>query len=131
MPDRGRARTIAEWVTLALSSLLILSLAGYLVYEASRTNEPAVPVQVRAEFAEARQVDGRYILPVKIANRGRRTVQDLKIQVQYQPPDSAAETTDLQIDYLGEQSGTEAYLYFDHPPETLQIKLRPASYRLD
>ncbi len=123
---------LAEWVSLTISALILLTLAGYLVYEAFQANEPYVPVEVQPRTAEVRQVDdGRFILPVFIANRGQQTLRDLNIELSYQPPDRQPETTEILIDYVGERSEHTVYFYLDQDPATLKPKVRATSYRLD
>ncbi|HTE20375.1 MAG TPA: hypothetical protein VK689_18580, partial [Armatimonadota bacterium] len=63
------ARTLAEWVSLGISILLIVALAGYLLRAAARGDDPYVPTEVRPLLDQARQVGGAFILPVEIANQ--------------------------------------------------------------
>jgi uncharacterized protein (TIGR02588 family) len=100
--SKGRsARKLAEWVSLGISAVLILGLAGFLLVEAFRANEPFVPVEVQAKADETRQLNGRFILPVQITNHGEQTLRDLKIELSFTSPDGEPDKTDLLIDYLG------------------------------
>ena len=130
--ERNAGRKLAEWVTLGISALIILFLAGYLLLQVFRGNEPMVPVEVKLGLDETQQVAGRFVLPVHIMNNGQQTLRDLKLELTYQPPEATEpESTDLQVDYLGELSAQTVYFYFEHPPGELKIEARPASYRLD
>ena len=125
--SRGKraGHTFAEWVSLCASALLILCLAGYLLFEAFQSNGPFVPVEI-----QTREVQGQFVLPVRITNRGGRTLRDLKIELS---ADSGAENpqpTDLVIDYLGEGSEQIGYFYFDRHPRELKVKARAISYRV-
>lgn len=128
---RTGGRALAEWGSLGISTLIILILAGYLLIEAFQGNEPFVPVHVQAQLGEVREVNGQFILPVRIANRGQETLHDLKIEMHYQPPDSPPATTDLLIDYLGERSEETVYFYFNQHPSTMNVDARAASYRVE
>jgi uncharacterized protein (TIGR02588 family) len=129
--QRSGPRKLAEWVSLGISLVLILGLAGCLLYEALQPHPPYVPVQVKPLLAEVREEDNRYILPIQVANRGERTLRDLTIEVEYRSEDGKSETRDIIIDYLGERSGQKVYTYFDRHPRYLRLRARPTSYRLD
>ena len=128
---KGAGHTFAEWVSLCASALLILGIAGYLLVEAFQANEPFVPLDVQTRLEEVREVQGRFILPVHITNRGGRTLRDLKIELQAHPEAANPQTTDLVIDYLGEGSEQIGYFYFDRHPRELKVNARALSYRVE
>ncbi len=130
-PAHSAGRKLAEWVSLGLSALVILALVGYLAVEAFRKNEPFIPVEVQALLNDTREVEGKFILPVKVTNRGAQTLRDLKVELRYEPPGSAAETADVLIDYLGERSEQTAYFYFAQHPNALKLEARAVSYIVD
>lgn len=131
-PEKGAAHTFAEWVSLAASALLILALAGYLLFEAFQSNGPIVPVEVQPRLGEVAEINGQFVLPVRVANRGGQTVRDLKIEVRSQPTESAdPEVADLLIDFLGEGSEQVAYFYFAEHPNTLKVEARAVSYQAE
>ena len=130
--QKAAAHTVAEWVSLVISALLILGIAGYLLYEASKPNGPFIPVEIQAHLEEVRQVDGRFILPVRILNRGGQTLRDLKIELRSSPSaGSAPEPSDVVIDYLGKGSEQTAFFFFDQHPRELKLEPRAISYRVE
>ncbi|MDQ3623420.1 MAG: hypothetical protein M3463_13170 [Verrucomicrobiota bacterium] len=128
---RSVKRKLAEWVSLGISAFIVLSLAGYLVYEAAQPNDPRVPIEVHPLLEEAREESGRHILPVRISNRGQRTVRDLKIELVTRQGEEEPLTLDITIDYLGERSEHTVYFYLDAAPRSLELETRPASYALE
>jgi uncharacterized protein (TIGR02588 family) len=122
---------VAEWISLGVSALLLLGLAGYLLFQASQPRAPYITVEARPMLSDVRQEAGRYILPVAITNQGRRTLRELQVEVSYQSAGGRRETREVQIDYLGQQSRQEVYLYFDRDPRELQVQCAPLYYRLD
>jgi uncharacterized protein (TIGR02588 family) len=124
-------RRVAEWVTLSVSTLLILAISAYLLIEATRPVGPYVPVEARPLPEEVRQEGKQYILPIEITNRGRRTVRDLQIEVKLRAPGGTSETREWTIDFLAEQSRQKAYLYLPWPPDPTGIEAKPLLYRLE
>ncbi|MGV3532650.1 MAG: hypothetical protein ACO1QR_09805 [Chthoniobacteraceae bacterium] len=130
-PSHISNRKLAEWVSLITSALLILGVAAVLIHSALQPNEPVVEVTATAEMAKVQAKGERFVLPVRLENKGDRTVHDLTVEVSFQPNDAEPQTAEMTIDYLGEHSENVVYFYFEEDPKGLQIKTRPASYRLD
>ena len=128
---RPAGRKFAEWVTLSLSTLLVVGLAAFLAYEALRRDPPLVPVHVRVLTNEAQATAGRYVVPVEVRNSGRQTLKDLKVRVSYRAPDGTPQTSDFLIGYLVEGAPETVFLYFERHPSELQVKAEPFSYQLD
>jgi len=130
-PSHISNRKLAEWVSLIISSLLILGVASVLIYNALQPNEPVVNVLATAEMEKIQAKGERFVLPVRLENKGDRTVHDLTVEVSFQPKDAEPQSAEMTIDYLGENSENVVYFYFEEDPRGLQIKTRPESYRLD
>ena len=128
---RARGRLLAEWVSLGISLLLILGVAGFLLYEALQPSPPYVPAQARALVEETRPQDDRYIMPVEVHNGGERTLREIKIELEYTSPDGKRETRDATLDYLGERSRDRVYFYFDDDPRGLHVQAKPVTYRVE
>lgn len=125
-------RHVAEWVSFTLSALLLLSLAGYLVQQGMNENVVAVPVETRVRIDQVQQVGARFIVPVEIHNRGRRTMSDAKIQVTHTPSGGGErQVQDATIDYLGEGSVEQIYVYFDSDPNGQDVRATVLHYRLE
>ena len=129
---RSATRTLAEWVSLGVSCLLIVGLAGFLVYEMARGNDPYNLARTAVRANAARQVEAVFILPVDVENTGRRTLRDLEVELTYTPPGKQQpERATKTIDYLGEGSTQTLYFYLDHDPRQMPVHVRPLHYRLD
>lgn len=129
--QRPPERKLAEWVTMGVSAALVLGVAGFLVHQVTLERTPFVAVEVRPLLEEAREEQGRYILPVEVKNRGHHTLQDFEGQVVYRSPEGERETRTFKIDYLGEQSEQKVYFYFERPPREISVEARPHSYILE
>lgn len=126
---RSAPRRLAEGISLAISALLILSLAGYLLWEAVEGNGPYAVVDVQLAWADLQETNGTYILPVRIKNTGSVTLRDLEVRINHLDEDGKSAEREIKIDYIGEQSTETIYLYFNRPPKELQVKAIPLQYR--
>jgi uncharacterized protein (TIGR02588 family) len=129
--DRPTGRKFAEHVTLGVSVLVVISIAGFLVRGALQDRPPVVPVDVRVLTSDARQAGGRYVVPVEVRNQGRRTIKDLKVRVAHAAQDGTRETGDVTLDFVPASAVQKVYLYFDRPPRDLRVEAAPFSYQLE
>jgi uncharacterized protein (TIGR02588 family) len=127
----GAGRKLAEWVTLGTSALLVLGVAGYLAYHATRQHEPHIAVDVRPLLDQVRHKEGQYILPVECRNLGDRTLQDFRGEVTYRGSDGSTERREFRIDYLGERATQTVYVYSERDPKGLEVRAQPLDYRLE
>jgi uncharacterized protein (TIGR02588 family) len=129
---RPTRRKFAEWVTLGVSVVLVLAVAAYLFLEAVKEHPAAVPVTVRVLTEEVQEVEGTFVVPVEVMNRGERTLKELTIKVTFAGGSTGGqEPGDITIDYLGEKAKERVYLYLDVHPRELRIAARPLSYQLE
>ena len=125
-------RKFAEWVSLAVSIVIIVTLAGYLLYEAVTGGGPIVPAEARVRLDQVSRAGERYVVPVEVSNRGERTMRDAKVEVTHKPsPDMPPQTQDFTIDYLAERSSQTIYIYFDRDPAQLDVRATVLHYRLE
>jgi uncharacterized protein (TIGR02588 family) len=124
-------RQVAEWVTLVVSLLLILGLAGYLVYRTTLPVDPYATIAARPIHSELRREGEHFILPVEVANRGRRPVREVQIEVRLRPPGGTAETREWTVDYLDGRSRQRTYLYLTWRPGPEDVAAAPILYRLE
>jgi uncharacterized protein (TIGR02588 family) len=129
--DRPAARKLAEWVTMGLSVLVVAGVAGVLGYQATREKHAFVPAEMTPLLEEVREVNGQYILPLEVKNRGRRTLHGFKARVTSHPAQGPPEEREFEIDYLGEGATQKTYLYFDRHPRDLRVRAQPLGYRLE
>lgn len=128
---RDTGRKIAEWVTMSVSSLLLLAVAGYLVYEGLKDKSPYAAPDLQFFYDEVRQVGGQYVLPVEVRNEGDRTLQQFKGEVSGKDAQGKEIKREFTIDYFGEHTSRRLFLPFESNPRELYLKFQPIEYRLD
>lgn len=132
--ERGRPgrRTLAEWVSLGISAALIAGLGVFLVYEIMKGDGAYNVARAVAQTDQVQQVEGLFILPVEVENRGERTLRDVAVELTYTlPGKEQPETAEAKIDYLGEGVKQKLYFYLEHDPRQMPVSARALHYQLD
>jgi uncharacterized protein (TIGR02588 family) len=119
---------LAEWVSLAVSALLILGIAAYLLRQATLPHEEYVRVRAEALTSQGRELDGTLILPVRVVNPSRHTLREVQLEVSYRAG-GEEQSADVLIDYLGERSSRMIYVYLQ--PGAREVRAEPRHYRLE
>ena len=128
---RPAGRKPAEWVTMGLSVVLVLGVAGFLVYEGMNQDSLFVGAEVKVLAEQAVERRGKFVVPVRVENPARRTLKDFKIRVTYQAAGGGPETEDVVIDYVGERASVTVYVYLDRDPRAARVEARAVGYRLE
>ncbi|WP_437949247.1 hypothetical protein WME98_53265 [Sorangium sp. So ce296] len=132
---RGKGRRVrrqlAEWVSLGVSTALILALIVFLVHSGLTSARGSVVPEVKALPDRAEQHGGAWLLPVRVKNGGRQMLGDLGVELRYTPPGAPGpERVEATIDYLGKHSEQELYFYVPSDPRGMAIEARPLHYQV-
>jgi uncharacterized protein (TIGR02588 family) len=131
--DRGR-RMFAEWLSLGISLVILLGIAGFLLYSGMRANGPYLPCEAEVLIDSTSRQGERYVVPLRISNTSDRSMRFVRVVVTY-PDGHRTEpvTRDIDVDYLAEKSEQTIYLYFDTDPRSMSgaITAKPQHYLLD
>jgi uncharacterized protein (TIGR02588 family) len=129
--QRGSPRRLAEYVSLGISIALLLGIAGYLVRQALRSDEPFIACRAELLVEETRKEADRFILPLRVSNPSNRSLRLIRVAIDYTDAAGQPVTRDIDIDYLGERSHQVVYLYVRDDPRKLRITATPAYYLMD
>ncbi|MGF1514442.1 MAG: TIGR02588 family protein [Elainellaceae cyanobacterium] len=121
-------RSLAEWITLCASMLVLFSLIGLVLYDwqVSQNRPPAFRVEITES---ARVTEGHYYVPFSITNTGGRIARTVQVTAELQL-DEATETGEQQIDFLSGNERKHGSFVFSHNPQDGALMIRVASYRL-
>lgn len=122
-------RSQAEWVTFMVSTLILLVLVGLIIFDwvANQDRPPAFQIEVTQT---ARITDGRYYVPFVITNTGGRIARTVQVTAELHVEGEPDETGEQQIDFLSGQERKRGSFIFTHSPQSGELVLRVASYRL-
>jgi uncharacterized protein (TIGR02588 family) len=132
-------RNVAEATTLGVSVVIILGIAGALVYRAFHSHDPYLVIEAHALAGEARRAGDRWVVPVEVRNAGDRTATRVTIAVTVEGESAAAssgtadatESYDAHVEYLGGRSRRRVYVYLDRAPGRAPIEARVVHYSVD
>ena len=125
----GRRRSLAEWLTLAASTVILVGLIGLIVYDwqVTQTRPPAFAIEITES---ARVTDGHYYVPFVIRNTGGRIARTVQVTAELNINGKISETGEQQIDFLSGNEQKRGSFVFDHNPYAGDLLIRVASYGL-
>ena len=114
--EQNKKRRGAEWVALAVSVLIVLGLAGLVIYqEVVRGTEPPV-IEVQPKLEEVRQEGGAYYVPINIANKGEVTAEDIEVQMSLEIEGEEPEMIAFAVKFLAGGETEEQTVVFQNDP---------------
>lgn len=129
MPTDQTQRSLAEWITFILASLILIVLVCLILYDwhITQSRPPAFRVTVSDT---ARLTDHRYYVPFEIHNTGGRIARTVQITAELHIAGEADESGEQQIDFLSSNERKQGSFVFTHNPQEGNLVIRVASYRL-
>ncbi len=122
-------RSLTEWITFIIASLILLVLVCLILYDwhITQSRPPAFHVTVSET---ARITDHRYYVPFEIHNTGGRIARTVQITAELHIAGEADEAGEQQIDFLSSNERKQGSFVFTHDPQDGELVIRVASYRL-
>ena len=117
-------RNAAEWVSLAIASLLVLAVLGIIVVMWVSSSGEEARFVITA--GEVRQANSLYYLPVTVSNMGDQTAADVLLEGTVGSGEMA-EISETTFTFVPGHSEQQATLVFTQEPADVQ--LRVASYQ--
>ncbi|MEH2451357.1 TIGR02588 family protein [Nostoc sp.] len=122
-------RSIAEWVTFSVASLIlaiIVSLVGY-TWLNEKNQPPILSVTKKETIWE---IGGQFYVPFEVVNTGGDTAESVQIMAELLINGKVTETGEQQIDFLSNGEREEGAFVFSQNPRQGQLNLRVGSYKL-
>lgn len=122
-------RSIAEWVTFGISSLIlviIVSLVGYTWL--NEKNQPPILSVTKKEII--REINGQFYVSFEVVNSGGDTAESVQIMAELLINGKITETGEQQIDFLSSGESEEGAFIFSQNPRQGELNMRVGSYKL-
>lgn len=127
-PQSPLHRSPAEWITFTIASLILLAIAGLVVYEwLAKIKQP--PLLSVTLSATTREVQGNYYIPFVVKNSGGETAESVQVIAELRVNGEVEETGEQQIDFLSSGETEAGAFIFTRNPRNGELVLRVASYK--
>lgn len=117
-------RSVAEWVTFAVASAMLLVVVGYIAAQIPTTAAPAAPAATVSKIGER---DGRFFVTVEVENRGGRTAENVQVVATLVIGEDETEG-DQVVDFLAGSEMEEVEFVFDDDPATGELTVSVTGY---
>jgi uncharacterized protein (TIGR02588 family) len=114
--EQSKERTAAEWITLGVSVLIVLALAGLVIYqELARGTEPPV-IEVMPRLGETRHEGDAYYVPIDVTNKGETTAEDIEVQLSLEAGEGQPEVAAFTLKFLAGAETESQTVVFQNDP---------------
>jgi uncharacterized protein (TIGR02588 family) len=121
-------RSAAEWITLAISSLIVGALVTLTSYFYLTDSSAPASIEVEPRLAETFQSGTRFSVPVAVRNHGGETGEDVKVRVTLTTPGGQQETAEWQVAFLSGGGTSHGVAVFGSDPRQGQLDAGVVSY---
>jgi uncharacterized protein (TIGR02588 family) len=126
-----RGRSAAQVVTTLVSLLLIVLLAGTILYEGyARGEARPAELKVTVDSTAAEQRGTAYYVPFTVRNLGDETVEVALVTFEVYRDGEPVLETDTTIDLLGERAMVSGVLVLDEVPDGLEFVAQVTSFQI-
>ena len=127
--DEARGgRSTAELVTFAISALIVLVIVGLTTYfHLTGGSDPAI-IDVRADLERTYRGGERYYVPVRVANAGQTTAEDVRVTVSLIDDRGERESAGLELRFLPGGASSRGVVSFRSDPRQGQLSIEGVSY---
>lgn len=127
--QRQKVRSLAEWVTLSISTLVLALIVVLVLYDwqFSKNLPPAFQVEISQTI---RFTEGRYYVPFTLHNTGGRIARTVQVTAELHTAAGDEETGEQQVDFLSGNERKHGGFVFEHDPQAGELVVRVASFGL-
>lgn len=128
-PDGAYGRSSAQWTALLVSSLIVLTVLGLVIYDILVVGTAPPVIEVHPVLEEVRVEAGFYYLPVTLMNTGARTAQDVTASVTLQPAAGEPESASITIRFLAPGERDNGVILFKNDPREGSLSISTSFVR--
>jgi uncharacterized protein (TIGR02588 family) len=116
-----------EGVAAAVSTLLVLGVVGYLLYDA--VARPHTPPALTVQADTVLKAGGLWLVEFSAENRGHNTAAAVKIEGELKQGEQTVEASEAVLDYVPGESVRRGGLFFRADPRAYRLELRALGYQ--
>jgi uncharacterized protein (TIGR02588 family) len=114
--DEDRGRTVAEWVTLGVSIVILLVLVGLVMLQWLTQGTTPPEIRVEPGLERVRQVGDLYYLPIRVTNRGEDAVEVVEVETELLVEGEEPETVGFTVQFLAGRESDEFTVVLSNDP---------------
>lgn len=121
-------RNWLEWIVFSICAVIVLFVAGALIYDASQngTSQPIVSV----ELGSGERAGEGYMVPVTVRNDGDASAEEVEVEVTLTSEAGGEEKSSLTFQFLPRRSHRKGWvLFMDNPAMGAELKARTVGFR--
>lgn len=122
------AQSPAERISFLIACAILTSVLGTVLFLWGRDRNPQPPTLAISSTVENRQ--GLYYVPFTVINTGGETAEAVQIIAELSINGEIVESGEQQIDFLSSQEEAEGAFIFTQAPNSGELIVRTASYKL-
>lgn len=126
--QQSASRSIAEWVTLAVSSLLVLGLVTLTSYLYLTAPTDPAAMTVHPQLSEVYQSGDRFYVPIAVTNTGGQTAEEVRVRVALTDAAGIAESAEFQVQFLAGGGVGRGVVSFSGDPRTGRLAAAVVSF---
>jgi uncharacterized protein (TIGR02588 family) len=123
-------RSPAEKITLAVASLILLTVVGLVIKVWLDPRSQLPPIITVSQTESIRTDKGQFYVHFEVVNVGGGTAESVQIIAELEIDGEVVESGEQQIDFLSGGETEEGAFIFSQDPQKGELSLRPASYKL-
>ena len=127
--SKSKERSLPEKISFVVSLSILSVILSLLLYSWS-TIEDTPPVLEVTVDSPIRKVNNQYYVPFSVTNTGGETAESVEVVAELSGLIEGMETGSQQIDFLSSKEVQQGAFVFDRNPNSGQLKIRVASYKL-
>lgn len=116
-----------EWVTLTISSIVVVSTFGYLIWLAMGSNDQEARLSV--SVGEISRSGDHYAVALIVRNDGDKTAENVQVDVTLETPEGETEKAELMIPYLPYHSERQGTAIFGVDPRRGELTTSARAYQ--
>ncbi len=125
--QEGDKTPAAEWFVAALGLALVVTVVGFLLYQALAVK--VTPPDITFAVEETRKVQQGYLVTITAHNGGGETVADLTVTGELTDGEEVLEGDTATLDYVPAHSTRQVGFYFQENPADHELVLRAGGYQ--
>ena len=125
--EGGGAKSRWEWPAAIVSTLLVLGVVGYLLYDA--VARPRTPPAVTVQADTVLKAGGLWLVRFRAENAGHTTAAAVKIEGELMEGEQPVESSEAVLDYVPGESVRHGGLFFRADPRAYRLELRALGYQ--